>query len=92
MSNEEKQMLDRVLAEHRYDPSSVIAVMQAVQKTYRYLPQEMLSYIDILIDGPFLPEEKDISLQFRGSRNQRIIDMDRTRRSGQIALWSKLRR
>ena len=45
MSNEEKQMLDRVLAEHRYDPSSVIAVMQAVQKTYRYLPQEMLSYI-----------------------------------------------
>lgn len=54
--------------------------------------EEMLSYIDILIDGPFLPEEKDISLQFRGSRNQRIIDMDRTRRSGQIALWSKLRR
>lgn len=45
MSNEEKQMLDRVLAEHRYDPSSVIAVMQAVQKTYRYSsPGDALLY------------------------------------------------
>lgn len=35
--------------------------------------QEFLSYIDILVDGPFIEKEKDISLQFRGSRNQRII-------------------
>ena len=52
----------------------------------------MLSCIDILIDGRFLAEEKDISLQFRGSRNQRIIDMAQTRKNEKIVLWSKLRR
>ena len=36
---------------------------------------ELLNLIDVLVDGPFLKEEKDISLAFRGSRNQRIIDM-----------------
>ena len=54
--------------------------------------EEMLSCIDILIDGRFMPEEKDISLQFRGSRNQRVIDMNRTRQSGKITPWDKLRR
>ena len=52
----------------------------------------MLSCIDILIDGRFIAEEKDISLQFRGSRNQRIIDMDRSRQAGKIVLWDKLRK
>ena len=53
---------------------------------------EMLSYIDILVDGRFVLAQKDISLQFRGSRNQRIIDMNRTRETGEITLWDKLRR
>ncbi|MCH5290277.1 MAG: anaerobic ribonucleoside-triphosphate reductase activating protein [Treponema sp.] len=34
---------------------------------------ELLSLIDVLVDGPFIQEQKDVSLQFRGSRNQRII-------------------
>jgi len=34
---------------------------------------EILKYVDVLVDGPFLLEQKDISLAFRGSRNQRII-------------------
>ena len=37
----------------------------------------LMSHIDILVDGPFIEEEKDISLKFRGSRNQRIIDLKR---------------
>lgn len=53
---------------------------------------EMLSCIDILVDGRFRQEEKDISLQFRGSRNQRIIDMNATRSAGEIVIWEKLRR
>ena len=53
---------------------------------------EMLSYIDILVDGRFRQEEKDISLQFRGSRNQRIIDLNATRKAGEIVIWDKLRR
>ena len=42
--------------------------------TYEMLQNdEILKYVDVLVDGPFLLEQKDISLPFRGSRNQRII-------------------
>ena len=53
---------------------------------------EMLSYIDILVDGRFRQEEKDISLQFRGSRNQRIIDLNATRAAGDVVIWAEMRR
>ena len=53
---------------------------------------EMLSYIDVLVDGRFMKELKDISLQFRGSRNQRVIDMNKTRETGCISIWEQLRR
>ena len=46
--------------------------------------EEMLSYIDILVDGEFIEEEKDISLEFRGSRNQRILHLSRERAGGAI--------
>lgn len=36
---------------------------------------EMLSLIDILVDGPFIEEQKELQLAFRGSRNQRILDL-----------------
>ena len=52
----------------------------------------MLACIDVLVDGRFIKELKDISLQFRGSRNQRVIDMNRTRETGTVTLWDKLRR
>lgn len=42
-------------------------------KVWTEFTDEILSYIDTLVDGPFIEEEKDITLQFRGSRNQRII-------------------
>ncbi len=42
--------------------------------TYEMLQgEEILRYVDVLVDGPFLLEQRDISLSFRGSRNQRII-------------------
>lgn len=43
---------------------------------------ELLSYCDVLVDGPFLLEQKDLSLPFRGSRNQRIIDLGTRRQVG----------
>ncbi len=52
----------------------------------------MLACIDVLVDGRFVKELKDISLQFRGSRNQRVIDLNRTRETGTVTLWDKLRR
>ena len=49
---------------------------------------EMLSLIDVLVDGEFVEELKDITLSFRGSSNQRIIDMNKTREAGEIVLYS----
>ena len=48
---------------------------------------ELLSLIDVLVDGKFLEELKDISLRFRGSSNQRLIDLNATREKGEIVLW-----
>ena len=48
---------------------------------------EMLSLIDVLVDGRYIKALKDISLRFRGSSNQRIIDMKKTLESGEIVLW-----
>lgn len=47
---------------------------------------EMLSYIDILVDGEFVAEKKNLNIRFRGSENQRIIDMCATRKQGKVVL------
>jgi len=44
----------------------------------------VLKLIDVLVDGPFIMDQKDISLVFRGSANQRIIDMRKTLETGEI--------
>lgn len=46
----------------------------------------LLRQVDVLVDGPFVEEEKDISLTFRGSRNQRIIDVQRSLETGDVVL------
>ena len=48
---------------------------------------EILSLTDILVDGRFVEEKKQLGLRFRGSSNQRIIDMNKTRKAGEIVIW-----
>ncbi|RNL21475.1 anaerobic ribonucleoside-triphosphate reductase activating protein [Slackia faecicanis] len=50
--------------------------------------ERLLASIDVLVDGPFIQELKDITLRFRGSSNQRIIDMAATRAAGKVVLWA----
>lgn len=50
---------------------------------------EMLSMLDVLVDGEFVEVKRNISLRFRGSENQRLIDMNKTRKEGKIVLWDK---
>ena len=49
--------------------------------------EEYLSYLDVLVDGPFVQEKKNLSLRFRGSENQRIIDVPASLAAGKIVLW-----
>ena len=50
--------------------------------------EEILQLIDVLVDGRFIEEKKDITLKFRGSSNQRLIDMNKTRQNQKITLWN----
>ena len=49
--------------------------------------QEFLSYLSVLVDGPFVLKEKDITLRFRGSRNQRVIDVPKSLITDQVVWW-----
>ncbi len=49
--------------------------------------EQLMELTDLLIDGPFVKEKRDLTLQFRGSANQRIIDMNETRKAGKLILW-----
>lgn len=62
--------------------------------TYEVLVQEndparmaLLDEVDVLVDGPFLLAQRSLELKFCGSRNQRLIDVKKTRAAGDIVLW-----
>ncbi len=62
--------------------------LEEMGKKNPYIPK-LLELTDLLIDGKFNMDERDLTLQFRGSRNQRIIDMNLTREQGKLTLSDK---
>ena len=61
--------------------------------TFEELPIDaapLLENVDVLIDGEFVLSLRDLDLQFRGSRNQRIIDLKKTRKQNKIVLWTEI--
>lgn len=50
----------------------------------------LLEGLDVLVDGPFVLEQKNLSLRFRGSENQRLIDVPATLRTGTIQIWNAI--
>lgn len=48
----------------------------------------LLAETDVLVDGPFILAQRSLELDFCGSKNQRLIDMNETRRQGKIILWT----
>ena len=75
----------RRLAEYMID---ALDCVQAGKPCSYEVTEEMLSMIDVLIDGRYVDELRNISLRFRGSENQRIIDMSKTRTEGKTVLWT----
>ena len=51
------------------------------------ITKEYLSYLDVLVDGPFIEAKKNLSLRFRGSENQRLIHVPASLAAGEVVLW-----
>lgn len=51
--------------------------------------RRLLNYIDVLVDGPFILDKRDTSLRFRGSSNQRLINVPLSLKHGQVVLWDE---
>ena len=49
--------------------------------------KELIGYIDILVDGEFVEERKNLKINFRGSDNQRIIDVKKSLETGEVVRW-----
>ena len=49
--------------------------------------EELISYLDVLVDGPFVAEKKNLNLRFRGSENQRLIDVKKSLNENEVVLW-----
>ena len=53
----------------------------------REVTEEYVSYLDVLVDGPFVEAKKNLSLRFRGSENQRLIDVPASLKQNEVVLW-----
>ena len=60
-----------------------------MERMYNEIPEtrEILKYVDVMMDGPYVEEQKDLSAYFRGSSNQRAICVQETLSTGQIVQW-----
>lgn len=63
-------------------------LMDPASDRHTELTEELMGLIDILVDGPYVDERHSIALRFRGSDNQRIIDVPTTLATGEISLWA----
>ena len=62
-------------------------LLEHLQKMENPYIARLLELADIVVDGPFVEAEKNLTLSFRGSENQRVIDMVKTRSTGEIVLY-----
>ena len=62
-------------------------LLEHLQKMENDGVKRLLELADVIVDGPFVLAEKNLTLSFRGSENQRVIDMVKTRKSGEVVLY-----
>ena len=62
---------------------------EALKKKDNAAVQGLLALCDVLVDGPFVLAQRSLELDFRGSANQRLIDLNATREAGELRLWQR---
>ena len=62
-------------------------LLEQLQKMNASDIQELLELADVIVDGPFILAERNLTLSYRGSENQRVIDMVKTRNTGKVVLY-----
>ena len=68
-----------------FEPENQRELVKLLRRVRDELPEKNIwSFLDVLVDGPFKEEEKDITLAFRGSRNQRLIDMKKSLKEQEV--------
>ena len=72
-----------------YTGTTLENLLDSLDPRHTPITEAILRNIDVLVDGPFVQEEHDIALLYRGSRNQRLIDMRRFWETGDIRLWGE---
>ena len=60
--------------------------LEELQARHDKATDDLLAEVDVLVDGAYVEELRDLTLHFRGSSNQRVIDMNATRKRGEIVL------
>ena len=73
--------------------SAVLNVWLYTGFTFEHLPPAsapLLDFVDVIVDGEFIISQRDLDLPFRGSRNQRIIDLNQSRSLKRIVLWQSI--
>lgn len=78
-----------LLKEHGYEVASYSGYTFEQLLHGTAAQQDLLQHIDILIDGPFLLAERSLSISFRGSKNQRILDVPKSLAAGQAVSVTK---
>lgn len=63
------------------------SVVQQYFDIDNFVRKDILIYINVLVDGEYIDEQKDLSLKFRGSKNQRVIDVKETLKQGKVVLY-----
>jgi hypothetical protein len=79
------------------DPEALlIGPFLSAEKTREHLMEEadpdrlsLLNVADVLVDGPFVENLKSYEALYRGSTNQRLIDLNQTRKTGKLVLWTR---
>ena len=69
----------------KYDPTLEIEQIQELK-----IGVHILECIDVLVDGPYVDEQRDITLHWVGSKNQRIIDVKKTLQQGEVVLYEDI--